>query len=69
MNFMKRRGSTKGGIPPDDLEDARKTFLTDIVETVALDDIPGELIFNWDQTGINLVPGTKWMMDKKGRNG
>jgi len=64
MNFTKRRGSTKGGIPPDDLKDARKTFLTDIVETVALNDIP---IFNWDQTGINLVPGTKWTMDKKGK--
>jgi len=67
MNFTKRRGSTKGGIPPDDLEDARKIFLTDIVETVALNDIPGELIFNWDQTGINLVPRTKWTMDKKGK--
>ena len=67
MNFTKRRGSTKGGIPPDDLEDARRTFLTDIVETVALNDIPGELIFNWDQTGINLSPGTKWTMDKKGK--
>ena len=67
MNFMKRRGTTKGGIPPEDLEDARKTFLTEVVETVALNDIPTELIFNWDQTGINLVPGAKWTMDRKGK--
>jgi len=36
MNFTKRRGSTKGGIPSDDLEGTRETFLTDIIETVAL---------------------------------
>ena len=26
INFTKRRRSTKGGIPPDDLEEVRKTF-------------------------------------------
>jgi len=29
--------------------------------------IPDDLIFNWDQTGVNLIPGGDWTMDKKGR--
>ena len=68
MDFTKRRGSTKTGMAPDDLESAKKTFISEVLETVALNDIPGELIFNWDQTGINLVPGALWTMDKREKN-
>ena len=64
MNFTKRRVSTKSTHPTDDLEEVKKTFLT---ETVEFNDIPPELIFNWDQTGINLVPTALWTMDKKGK--
>ncbi len=31
-----------------------------------MEDIPPELIFNWDQTGISLVPGSSWTMELKG---
>ena len=67
MNFTKRRVSTKSTHPTDDLEEVKKTFLTEILETVEFNDIPPELIFNWDQTGINLVPTALWTMDKKGK--
>ena len=30
-------------------------------------EVPADLIFNWDQTGILLVPSAQWTMDKKGR--
>ena len=53
--------------PPEDLEGVRKTFLSEVVQTVEMNDIPGELIFNWDQTGVNLVPGALWTMDKRGK--
>ena len=67
MNFTKRRVSTKSTHLTDDLEEVKKTFLTEILETVKFNDIPPELIFNWDQTGINLVPTALWTMDKKGK--
>ena len=38
-----------------------------MLDTVGLNDIPPELIFNWDQTGINLVPTALWTLDKKGK--
>ena len=31
-----------------------------------MNDIPKDLIFNWDQTGIHLVPVSKWTMEKQG---
>ena len=67
MNFTKRRVSTKSGNPSENIEDVRREFLGDIVEAVELGDVPPELIFNWDQTGILLVPSAQWTMDRKGR--
>ena len=60
----KKKSLYKGTHPTDDLEEVKKTFLTEILE---FNDIPPELIFNWDQTGINLVPTALWTMDKKGK--
>ena len=31
-----------------------------------MEDVPPELVFNWDQTGISIVPGSSWTMEKKG---
>ena len=33
---------------------------------MSLEEIPPELIINWDQTGINYVPVGSWMMEKEG---
>ena len=51
---------------PNNFEEVKETFLSEIMETKEMNDIPGDLIFNWDQTGINLVPRALWTMDKKG---
>ena len=67
MNFSKRRGLIKSRIAPDDLEEVKKSFLSEIVETAAMNDVPEDLIFNWDQIGINLIPGALWTTDKKGK--
>ena len=31
-----------------------------------MEEIPPELILNWDQTGIMIVPFTSWTMDERG---
>ena len=67
MNFMKRRATTKSNPPTGDLVEIKRSFLAKVLETVGMNDIPPELIFNWDQTGINLVPTALWTMDKKGK--
>ena len=32
-----------------------------------MEEISSQLIFNWDQTGINLVPYSSWTMEEKGK--
>ena len=55
-SWANRRASTKYSHPADELEKEKEVFLSQMLDTVGLNDIPPELIFNWDQTGINLVP-------------
>ena len=67
MNFTKRKGSTKGGLPPEDLMQAKQNFLSDILESMSMNDNSEDFNFNWHQTGINLVPGALLTMDNKGK--
>ena len=41
-------------------------FLNYICAEVIMNHIPEDLILNWDQTGIHLVPVSEWMMEKQG---
>ena len=65
INFTKRRVSTKSLTPSQDLEKVRTEFLSELLEAVELHEVPADLIFNWDQTGILLVPSAQWTMDRK----
>ena len=31
-----------------------------------MEDVPSDLILNWDHTGIIVVPGSQWTMEAKG---
>ena len=63
--ICKTTGSTKISCTSDDFKEEKQTFLSEIVESVELEDIPDDFIFNWDQIGINLVPSSLWTMDKR----
>ena len=41
-------------------------FLEEVATTVYVKEITPELILNWDQTGINLIPSSSWTMEQKG---
>ena len=66
LNFTKRRATTKCGIPPQVFQQVKTQFLQDIIDIVAMEEIPPQLIFNWDQTGLHLVPTSNWTMANKG---
>ena len=67
MGFVRRKVTTAKSKHNDaDFAKLEKSFLADVVSTVAMEDIPLELIFNWDQTGIKLVPCSSWTMEKRG---
>ena len=50
----------------EDFTSMKKIFLNDLIATVEMKEIPLQLIFNWDQTGIKLVPSTSCTMAGKG---
>ena len=66
MGFVKRKSTTKVKVSVKDLEELKEQFLLDIKAIVDLEDIPRDLILNWDQTAINYVPVSNWTMAKQG---
>ena len=59
MGFVQRKAtSALSKHSDDDFEKMKTQFLDDVVATVIMDNIPSELILNWDQTGIKIVPCT-----------
>ena len=69
MKFVQRKATTaKSKFTPVDYETLKKSFLADVVATVTMEEIPAELILNWDQTGIKIVPSSTWTMERKGAN-
>ena len=44
----------------------KKFFLADFVNTVTMEDIPLELMLNWDQRGIKIVPSSDWTLEQQG---
>ena len=66
MQFTKRRGTTKCGLSTEAFQEVKRRFLQQVIEVVQMEDIPMELIFNWDQTGLHLIPQSNWTMERKG---
>ena len=66
MGYVKRRASTKAKVAVQNFDELNTQFLLDIKVVVEMDEIPPELVINWDQTGIHYVPVASWTMDKEG---
>ena len=69
MGFVKRRVSTKAKMSVAKFESFKAQFLFDIQVITTMEDIPEDLIINWDQTGIHYVPISNWTyptMEKEG---
>ncbi len=64
--FGKRRGTTKSKVTVEKFERIRVDFLEEIVTTVTMEEIPAELIFNCDQTSLNLILSSNWTMELRG---
>ena len=66
MNFVKRRGSSTAKIPVKNFETIKEQFILDIKAVTEMEEVPPELPFDWDHTGISNVPGSNWTMELKG---
>ena len=66
LGFVKRRGSTAAKITVTNFEELKEQYLLDVKAVVQIEEIPHEMIVNWDQTGIKYVPVDTWTMEKEG---
>lgn len=66
MGYVKRKCSTSGKIPMVQFEELKEVFLADFAAEVVMKEIPNELILNWDQTGVLIIPTGDWTMEKEG---
>ena len=56
MSFVKRKATAK--MDPVCFAELKEQYLLDIKVVVELEKVPPELVFNWDHTSINIVPGS-----------
>ena len=47
-------------------DELKKFYLLESNNAVEMNEIPSELVINWDQTGINYIPVSLWTMTKEG---
>lgn len=52
MGMVKRKANTKTKVTVEDFDELKRLFLLDIRNIVQMDEMPAQLIINWDQTGI-----------------
>ena len=67
MKFVERKATTaKSKYTSTNFQWFKTSFLDDVVSIVTMEKIPPELILNWDETGIKIVPCSRWTMDQQG---
>jgi hypothetical protein len=68
MGLVKRRGSTakRTDMSAEEFKAVRQRFLGKLAKIATDKHSPPQLIINWDQTGLNVVPSSSWTMEKEG---
>lgn len=66
MGYVKRKRSNTGKVTVAHFEEIKEVFLANISAEVLMQEVPPELIFNWDQTAINYVSMGQWTMNHSG---
>ena len=56
MGFVRRKVSNAGKVLPAEYAELKEQCLANIAAEMILNDIPADLVSNWDQTGLRIVP-------------
>ena len=64
MGYVKQKVFNAGKVTLSNFAELKEEFLTDTSAEVLMNDIPPQLIFNWEQTAIQLVPTGQWTMNQ-----
>ena len=66
LGYVKRRASTKAKVTVADFDAYKAQFVFDIKAIVEMEEIPPDLIINWDHTKIHHVPVSNWTLAEEG---
>ena len=66
MGFVKRQASSTGKASAENFKSLKEQFLFDVKTIREMEDIPADLVLNWDHTGIHYVPVSSYTMEKEG---
>ena len=66
MGLVKRKGNTKAKVDVEKFNEVKMLFHQEIKNVIVMDEVPAELVINWDQTGLNYVPVSQWTMEQEG---
>ena len=69
MNYVKWRATTKHKVTVSNFEQLKQEFLMNIKAVVTFEEIPDDLIINWDQTGINIYQFLRGPWQSTSRSG
>ena len=56
MGYVKRKRSNAGKVTVAHFQEQQEVLLADIKAEVLMNDVPQQLVFNWDQTAVHYVP-------------
>ena len=65
MGFTKRKGTKAAKQKSGDLPEIKQNFVFKFLDVVSKHQIPADIVVNWDQTGVRMVPSGNWTMEKK----
>ena len=67
MGYVKRKAtSIKAKVSVENFAEIKADFLLEIKQVIVMDEIPAELVINFDQTSLNVVPVSDWTMEVEG---
>ena len=66
MGFVKRKGTTKAKGSVEHFEEVKRKYLQDMELVIPMDEIPDDLVVNFDQTGVHYIPVSDWTMAEEG---
>ena len=63
MKFVKRKATTKKSkMTVSNFDELKDNFLMDIKAIATMEEVPNDMILNWDQIAIKYIPVSNWTM-------
>ena len=66
MGYVKWKATSKAKVTIENFEELNEQFLLEINHVIVIDEIPANLVLNFEQTGLHFVQVSEWTMEAEG---